>query len=97
MYKGCTNELCSANQTKLKYKKDEEYCNVCGEKLKHVCAFKSCYKFIEGEEKYCLCCEAQKNQLHDKVINGAKNTGIAVLSAAPFVMGIAAKIASKKK
>ena len=97
MYKGCTNEACTANQSKRKFQKDEEFCCLCGGALSHVCATKSCYKFIEGEEKYCLCCEAQKNQLRDKVINGAKNTGRAVLSAAPFVMGIAAKIASKKK
>lgn len=97
MYKGCTNESCSANQTKLKYKKDEEYCNVCGEKLQHVCANKSCYKFIEGEEKYCLCCNAQKNEFRDNIIeNGKKIIGVAT-TATLLAVRVISKFSKKKK
>ena len=97
MYKGCTNELCSANQTKLKYKKDEEYCNLCGEKLKHVCAFKSCYKFIESEEKYCLCCSAQKEELRDNRIDKGKKI-MGVLTAAAMVTArVISKLPKKKR
>ena len=97
MYKGCTNEACVANQNKRKYKKDEAFCNLCGEPLKHVCASKSCYKFIESDEKYCLCCEAQKKQFRDNVVDGAKKIGGAIVTAAPFVVGVVSKIGPRKK
>ena len=96
MYKGCTNEACVANQDKCKFKKDEEFCCLCGEKLSHVCATKSCYKFIEGEEKYCLCCEALKKEKSDKWADGVKKVGAGVIGVAPIVMG-AAKLFVKKR
>ena len=97
MYKGCTNETCVANQDKRKFKKDEDFCCLCGGKLVRVCAAKSCYKFIEGDEKYCLCCEAHKHETKDKAIDGAKKVGGAILGTALFVVSVASKISPKKR
>ena len=66
--KGCINKKCLANKKKIVYKKSDEFCSKCGEKLQYVCKNKKCRKQLpNSSEKYCPICLAERKDKKDKV------------------------------
>ena len=62
-FKGCTNSDCKAYK-KIHYKKEDQFCVKCGQKLSFVCA--ECWKRMEKDkEKYCISCSAEKEQKYE--------------------------------
>lgn len=93
--KGCMNQECKACQKKVHYKKSDEYCSKCGEKLQFVC--KKCHKqFPDDSTKYCDICNAKKEDKNQKIVNGLKKVGVVVLSGVTVVVGATAKINKDK-
>lgn len=85
--KGCINNACVANQKKITYKIDDDFCSKCGNKLYYVC--KKCYTQLPDDysKKYCMRCLAEK---HDNQ-HEWKKAGSVALAVAPFALGFGKK------
>ena len=94
--KGCINKSCEANKKKIKYKSDDNFCLKCGSSLVPVC--KKCHTQLPEDEKNVMCvrCAAEKQDQKDKVVDGAKKAGGAVVAAAGVVVGVAGALVRKK-
>ncbi len=85
MIKGCINENCIARQKKTHYKKTDEFCSKCGNKLSYVCA--DCFKQLpDDSQKYCITCAARRKDKKDATKNGAKKIGGGVLAVGGIVL-----------
>ncbi len=63
--KGCVNEGCIAREKKIKFKKNNEICSECGEKLGFVCP--KCYTVLDNSpEKYCIRCSLIRDLRYKK-------------------------------
>ena len=79
--KGCVNEKCIAHEKKVLYEETEEYCSKCGVKLEYVCKTKKCYTFLEKSDgKYCIKCQAKKDDRKDDAKKAALKVGGGVLA-----------------
>lgn len=86
--RGCTNPECKAFK-KIRYKQDDLFCPKCGEDLSFVCA--ACGKAMEqGDRKYCISCQAEKEQNDARNLEKAKELASSAL-AAVGVVAVAAK------
>lgn len=93
-YKGCVNRECKSFKGKRHYKDKYDYCPFCGGKLEYVCA--DCWKVLEhNTEKYCVSCEAKREQKRAQQIQGIKEGGKAVAGAVGVFGGLAMKHKSK--
>lgn len=89
-YKGCVNRECKSFKNKNHYKDKYSYCPICGGKLYYVCA--DCWKVLEhNTEKYCVSCEARRDQERTQQIEGIKEGGKVVVGAVGVVGGLAMK------
>lgn len=89
-FKGCTNPNCKAYK-KIHYKKEDQFCVKCGQKLEFVCA--ECWKPMEEDkEKYCISCMAEKEQKRAQIADKAKKNGVKVLSFVAVVANVAMEI-----
>lgn len=85
MVKGCINEKCIARKKKIHYKKTDEFCSKCGNKLFYVCA--DCFKQLpDDSQKYCITCAATRKDKKDAAKNGAKKIGGGVLAVGGIVL-----------
>lgn len=85
--KGCVNEKCVANRKKTHYKKADEYCTKCGEKLQYVCA--DCFTVLPNNKmKYCDLCMAKRSDKKDKAIKSAEKVGTGILAVAGLAVSI---------
>ena len=66
--KGCINKNCISFKKKIQYKKTEDFCSKCGDKLQYVCKNKKCHKQLpDNSEKYCPICLAEKKDKKNKL------------------------------
>lgn len=97
--KGCTNDSCSMNEKKKKFKPTINYCPECGTELVAVCKSKNCHQVLENPEAvFCVPCRAKKDDRKDKVKEGAAVVvGTAALAGTAAVKnaGKIAKFATK--
>ena len=92
--KGCTNESCSMNRTKKKFKEAINFCPECGGELVAVCKAKKCHQVLDNPKTvYCTNCKAKQDDRKDKVKEGALAAGGVVVAGAVFAAKNAGKIA----
>ncbi|MBW7571627.1 hypothetical protein [Caproiciproducens faecalis] len=83
--KGCINENCIARQKKTCYKKTDEFCSKCGNKLSYVCA--DCFKQLpDDSQKYCITCAAKRKDTKDTVKNAVGKIGGGVFAVGGIVL-----------
>lgn len=88
-FKGCINPNC-VGYKKIKYKKDDEFCKKCGDKLSFVCA--DCWKPMDDDEhRLCINCKAKQDQAKADKKAAIKQGGAKVIAA----VGVAAVAAPK--
>ena len=74
--KGCVNEECITHLKNIKYKETENFCSKCGVGLVQVCKGHNCYTFLEENDgKYCVRCQAKRDDNKDKVKKAATYVG----------------------
>ena len=92
--KGCTNESCSMNRTKKKFKEAINFCPECGGELVAVCKAKKCHQVLDNPKTvYCTNCKAKQDDRKDKVKEGALAAGGVVVAGAVVAAKNAEKIA----
>lgn len=96
--KGCLNRNCSDFKSHRHYKKEDEYCTKCGERLYWVC--KKCHcELPDSTQKLCIRCieakESKKEGTTEKIKNAGKKVGVAVLTVGSI--GVAALKSFKEK
>ena len=92
--KGCTNESCSMNQTKKKFKEPINFCPECGSELVAVCKAKKCHQVLDNPKTvYCATCKAKQDDRKDKVKEGALAAGGVLATGAVVAAKNAGKIA----
>lgn len=85
--KGCVNPKCIAYQKKKVYKKEDQYCLKCGEKLQFVC--KKCrMQITEADKNYCVRCKAAMKDKKEERVQKAKERAAVV---APVVIAAIGK------
>lgn len=97
MVKGCLSENCIARKKRIHYKKTDEFCSKCGNKLSYVCA--DCFKQLpDDSQKYCITCAANRKDKKDtaksavgKIGGGVLAVGGIVLSAGKIVADVIRK------
>lgn len=96
--KGCLNRACSDFKSHRHYKKDDEYCTKCGERLYWVC--KKCHcELPDNTQKHCIRCieakESRKEDAGEKLKSVGTKVGAAVLTVGS-IGAAAAKFLIKK-
>lgn len=91
--KGCLNDECIANEKKMRFKAENNYCPRCGQPLYYVCG-RCGMKLAVGSSKYCIRCE---NEIRDRIDRPGKTFVRAMVSglksAGGFVVDAGQKVA----
>lgn len=80
--KGCLQSDCSEHIKKVKYRTRDQYCKKCGHKLGYVC--KKCFTPIANgsSKRFCIRCEAGRQDRRIKIKRGVIKYGTIFASAA---------------
>jgi hypothetical protein len=84
--KGCINPKCVANQKRIAYKKADNSCAKCGNKLYYVC--RKCYTQLpDDSKKYCVRCLAGKKDRKDSIKDNVLKIGGVLATFAVIAVG----------